>query len=507
MRSLGPIFHGIGLILVAATPAAAADRALIFGSTSEHHADLGFMTSAFGAADGLKKQGWAVELYFGNEDLRLLPSGNPVCRASPHDPKCCDPQGPPGDLRSCRSVHGLTTQSAADILAEDWGYRPGEIGLASSTTFIRALEKARDELNKDDQLLIEVDSHGARGFFNLGNDILPYGSPTVLKLLQGLRDKGVHLGFLLDTCYSGGGVSTWSRFGCAVSIASADHYGLPGNSIVWTDLLRGTRDRIGETDATHAPSRPYEAYNKEEMALTRRDGTRAVSLENAFLMELFEDANLSHFTEPQMSGLNPDGMGEINLPAATPTEDQLELSRGLWKEILAIYRQVGSSFGSLGAGTSEPTASFLAPPGLEVRKDGLAIRLEVPEEFREGVGKAETDFQAYLDALAVSRKLDQEYRRIQDSRSLSSEQRAKGWADLEPARKDASTRLEAARFAADRISQRTHGFLGERQAFERARRLLALRLELRRYRVSRPIPNSRPDLQQLDACENFTLLR
>jgi hypothetical protein len=87
---------------------------------------------------------------------------------------------------------------------------------------------------------------------------------------------------------------------------------------------------------------------------------------------------------------------------------------------------------------------------------------------------------------------------------MSSEERQAAWSRVRPLWQAALDRQKTAEHAVDMINMRVHGFLGERLAFERARRLMELKLELRRAGKG-PLPANRPDLAGVDACESFIL--
>jgi hypothetical protein len=213
-------------------------RAIIFGGSCDEGARQNSFLGSFNLlASGLVKNGWDVRpLYEGDIARCTIPSSDSACQGSMPSADCCP------------SYADMSAWSV-DSLAAASGKPASSIGRASAQNLLTSLDQAAQDLKSGDQLLVAINTHGygyaqpgtteTKHYICVSSDA-PHGrvtwtdpnsgstasgisglfsidDPRLQTRLQSLKDAGIKLAFLDDSCNSGGSVPSFSQYGCVMT--------------------------------------------------------------------------------------------------------------------------------------------------------------------------------------------------------------------------------------------------------------------------------------------------
>lgn len=219
-----------GLVVLMMTSGARADvqaephpgrwRAIVFGGVDlASQAENNFQKSMTDLSASLVKSGWEVVPLFGNE------------AACTH----------------CSSSWSV------DPIAKAAGIDPSQVPHASKHELLKTLDLAIHDLGEGDQLLVDINTHGIVASYHgvpttrlavfdendprslrenfmdsSGNQIgtMLVNDVEIVARYQKLKEKGVHLAFGNDSCFSGPTVKVLEAYGCVITQTSAAKYGL-----------------------------------------------------------------------------------------------------------------------------------------------------------------------------------------------------------------------------------------------------------------------------------------
>lgn len=209
-------------------PASQQKRAIISGGNCEEgEYSNAFMKEMARAAGALATAGWSVESQFDGDTARCsIPANEPRCRTKAIRDKQCCPR---------------------DFKAEDWtlehyarlsGARPEDIRRGSKAELMAALDRALRELSPGDELLVAFHTHGAqerlldagkRGrktrfahALCMSDSQMRVDDRELVSRFDQLKTKGVRLGFIDSSCFSGGTLPHWASYGCVLTSNSDD---------------------------------------------------------------------------------------------------------------------------------------------------------------------------------------------------------------------------------------------------------------------------------------------
>ncbi len=209
-----PIFCTWMAFVLSSSAAWASNHAIVVGGNCDGKKPQNMFLSEMAlSAKVLSSRGWDVEAYFdGSARDCQFEFVSPECQNKPPNPKCC-PSGidPKGWSTLAFKDHSVT----------------GEIKDASTENFLSALDSAAAKLGPQDQLLIDIHTHGARRFANVAHSIcmkdpknsdeLYVDDKRLQAKLEQLKKKGVKIAILDQSCYSGGSIEPLRRFGCVLA--------------------------------------------------------------------------------------------------------------------------------------------------------------------------------------------------------------------------------------------------------------------------------------------------
>ncbi|MGZ6331950.1 MAG: hypothetical protein ACXWP5_04980 [Bdellovibrionota bacterium] len=208
-----PIFAAICLL---ALEGRCETRVILFGGVENPNLPRNSFIQRFAQdAASYEARGWEVAPLFGNSVDRCTISSQDRERCYLHyTTGCCPTWSDPDPTRLLP-------------LAASLGIRPQDIPSATHDAFISTLEHQLDQkagLKAGDQLLIHINDHGASsgGFAEAAGGLIRPDDPQVQSVLERLKKRGIRIGFVVDTCYSGVALSTWGRHGCVITSQTED---------------------------------------------------------------------------------------------------------------------------------------------------------------------------------------------------------------------------------------------------------------------------------------------
>jgi hypothetical protein len=96
---------------------------------------------------------------------------------------------------------------------------------ASKKVLVETLKKKLFSLSQGDQLLLVINTHGSQSeesaksgsFCGGDNEIILRNDPEILGLLKELKNKGVSMGFIDNSCFGGCAIPVFQELGCTLS--------------------------------------------------------------------------------------------------------------------------------------------------------------------------------------------------------------------------------------------------------------------------------------------------
>jgi len=169
------------------------------------------------ATDGLVRQGWDVDVLFGNERSRCtLLSTDVKCKPTPLSSECCANGIDPSRW---------TAQPIADVAKIPLS----KLKKGSKEELWNSLDSIIKSESPPKQLLLALLSHGSpeqdgkkHGVCLDDGSYLALDDPEFISRLRKIKDKGVRLGFMDGSCYSGATVNYLSPLGCVLSSQDKD---------------------------------------------------------------------------------------------------------------------------------------------------------------------------------------------------------------------------------------------------------------------------------------------
>jgi hypothetical protein len=270
------------------------NRAILFGGNCDEGAKKNSFLPAFNLlASGLVKNGWDVRpLYEGDIARCSIPANDSACQGSSPSLDCCP-------------AYADMSGWSPDSLAAASGKPASTIGRASAREFLNSLDQASQDLKSGDQLLISINTHGfgyaqsgtteTKHYICVSSDdphgkvtwtdpntgsigsaksgLFPIDDPQLLSRLQKLKDAGVKLAFLNDSCFSGGTIPSFAQYGCVMSATGSQQENMsvaPSGTVYagnnktmtvtsWTDtnynladLLTSSPSKLAQLSLTHS---------------------------------------------------------------------------------------------------------------------------------------------------------------------------------------------------------------------------------------------------------------
>jgi hypothetical protein len=246
------------------------NRAILFGGSCDDGAKQNSFLQSFNLlASGLVKNGWDVHpLYEGDVARCSIPTNNSACQGSSPSLDCCP-------------AYADMSGWSVDSLAAASGKPASSIGRGSARELLNSLDQASQDLKSGDQLLIAINTHGfgyaqpgtteTKHYICVSSDdphgrvswldpntgstssgksgLFPIDDPQLLSRLQKLKDAGVKLAFLNDSCYSGGTIPSFAQYGCVMSATGSQQENVSASyqantATSWTDTTYNLADLL-----------------------------------------------------------------------------------------------------------------------------------------------------------------------------------------------------------------------------------------------------------------------
>jgi hypothetical protein len=300
-----------------------ASRAIIFGGSCDDGArQNSFLGSLNLLASGLVKSGWDVHpLYEGDIARCTVPSSDGACQGSAPSADCCP---------SYADMSGWSV----DSLAAASGKPASSIGRASVQNLLNSLDQASQDLKSGDQLLVAINTHGfgyaqpgttkTKHYICVSSDA-PHGrvtwtdpnsgsaasgisglfsidDPRLQTRLQALKDAGIKLAFLDDSCNSGGSVPSFSQYGCVMTATGSQQENV-------SQVYSGTV--VVGSKTTMASSGTDTFYNLADLLNSQSSQLSPLSLGHAHHLTM-EELWLRMLSHSRMSSDTPEFSGYLD---------------------------------------------------------------------------------------------------------------------------------------------------------------------------------------------------
>jgi hypothetical protein len=277
------LFAAFGLALNVV--AHANNRVILFGGNDHFEAGENiYLDGMTQLTAGYRAHGWQVRpLYDGSAARCSRLATDPACLKRPLPTDCCPPN---------------TTPSSVNVgpIAAAAGVDSREVPGASKAALLSQLQAALNELPAKSQLLLHIYTHGGDGDFTVSDaSSSRYSDPEILSYLDRLQAKGVKLGFVVDSCFSGSAIPVWKKYGCVITAASANHTSIAKESISWAST-------DGSSGVKRVPG-PF-AETMISMLQANPKSNKAVSLNQLFAAVLIQEGRRCEEDTPQISSFD-----------------------------------------------------------------------------------------------------------------------------------------------------------------------------------------------------------